>query len=276
MISEVSNCPNNELIEVINEPIINEINTDSQCVVDFGEIQHVDGVSQQNLGGQSGISEIEMSNNYSQFILHKSAHEYFYNNFKNNEFGHACSVCDRLWVEKDLKKSSSSGRIIDIINIEQNADAFKICSTCKSALDKNNIPNLSVYNGFHYPIVPLNLPKIDFITERLISLRIPFMQIRRLRHVQGQFGIYGQIIIVPVAVNTMVRSLPRNVNDDHCTYVYIKNKFIHKNSSVHGLISIRSVKKWLHYLINTPLYQHYKIIIDESFFNFKNNKIILF
>ena len=31
----------------------------------------------------------------------------------------------------------------------------------------------------------------------------PCMQIRRLRHVQGQFGIYGEIINVPVAVYTM-------------------------------------------------------------------------
>ena len=41
------------------------------------------------------------------------------------------------------------------------------------------------------------------MAERLISPQIPFMHIRRLRHVQGQFGIYGQIINVPVAVYTM-------------------------------------------------------------------------
>ena len=41
------------------------------------------------------------------------------------------------------------------------------------------------------------------MTERLISPWIPFMQIRRLRHVQGQFGLYGQIINVPVAIYTM-------------------------------------------------------------------------
>ena len=60
------------------------------------------------------------------------------------------------------------------------------------------------------------------MAERLISPQIPFMQIRRLRHVQGQFGKYGQIINVPVAVDTIVRSLPRNVNDEDWIYVYIK------------------------------------------------------
>jgi hypothetical protein len=99
-------------------------------------------------------------------------------------------------------------------------DALKICSTCKSALSKNSISNFSVYNGFHYPKIPQHLPKIDFITERLISPRIPFMQIRR--HVYEQFGIYKQIINIPVFVDIMVRLLPRDVNDEHCIYVHIK------------------------------------------------------
>jgi hypothetical protein len=41
------------------------------------------------------------------------------------------------------------------------------------------------------------------MAERLISPQIHFMQIRRLRHVQGQLGIYGQVINVPDAVYTM-------------------------------------------------------------------------
>ena len=82
-------------------------------------------------------------------------------------------------------------------------DALKICSTCKSASDKYNIPYLFVYNGFHFLKTPQHLPKIDFTVERLIYPQIPFMLIRKLRQVQGQFGIYGQIINVPVAVYTM-------------------------------------------------------------------------
>lgn len=108
-------------------------------------------VFQQNGRGESSANVIEISNNYSQFRYHKSAHEYFNDNCKNNEFGHACAICNRHWFEKDLKKPSASEYIINTITNGQNVDALKICSTCKSALDKNNIPNLSVYNGFHYP-----------------------------------------------------------------------------------------------------------------------------
>ena len=60
-----------------------------------------------------------------------------------------------------MKKPSASGNVINTIN-GQNVDALKICSTCKSALDKNNIPHLSVYNGFHYPKTPQHLTKIYY------------------------------------------------------------------------------------------------------------------
>ena len=102
---------------------------------------------------------------------------------------------------------------------------------------------LSTYNGFWYPEIPQNLPALDIVSQRLISPRIPFMQIRRLRHVHGQYGIYGQVINVPVDVNTMVTKLPRNVEDDHCFYVHIKKKLIHKTNYVQGLVNKRKIKE---------------------------------
>ncbi|GFW23111.1 hypothetical protein TNCV_3802121 [Trichonephila clavipes] len=39
--------------------------------------------------------------------------------------------------------------------------------------------------------IPGRLPTLDLVSERLISPRIPFTQIRRLGHVLGQFGILG-------------------------------------------------------------------------------------
>ncbi len=113
--------------------------------------------------------------------------------------------------------------------------------------------------------MPTHLPKLNLVTERLVSPRIPFMQIRRLRHVHGQYGIYGQIINVPISINTMVRQLPRDIDDEHCIYVHIKRKKIHKASFVHGLVKKQSVKAWLVYLIDKPLYTFYNITIADDF-----------
>lgn len=123
---------------------------------------------------------------------------------------------------------------------------------------------MSTYNGFQYPPMPDYLPKLDLVSERLISPRIPFMQIRRLRHVYGQYGIYGQIINVPVSVSTMVNELPRDIDDDHCFNVHIKKKLIHKSSYLQGLVNKRTIKQWLQHLINTPLYIFYNITVKPQ------------
>ncbi|GFS71232.1 uncharacterized protein TNCV_5050031 [Trichonephila clavipes] len=54
----------------------------------------------------------------------------------------------------------------------------------------------------------------------------------RQRHVHGQFGILGQIINVPVSINTMVNRLPRNGDDDYCVNVHIKRRKIHRTEIV--------------------------------------------
>ncbi|GFT89712.1 helitron_like_N domain-containing protein [Trichonephila clavipes] len=126
-----------------------------------------------------------------------------------------------------------------------------------------------VYNGFKYPPFPQHLKNfpLDLVTERLISPRIPFMQIRRLRHVLGQFGIYGQVINVPIEVNTMVNSLPRNIDDDHSITVHIKRKKYTNQLSLWYSQQKKNKKAWLQHLKDSPLYTSYGITVDDSFFN---------
>ena len=54
----------------------------------------------------------------------------------------------------------------------------------------------------------LNLTPLE---ERLISPRIPFMQIRELPLRGGQLSIQGNIVNVPSDVNSTVHSLPRPI-----------------------------------------------------------------
>ena len=62
------------------------MSTNSQNGAGLGETKNVVvEISQQNLRGQSSSNTTEIPNNYSQFRYHKSAHEYFNDNFKNNE-----------------------------------------------------------------------------------------------------------------------------------------------------------------------------------------------
>ncbi|GFV46177.1 helitron_like_N domain-containing protein [Trichonephila clavipes] len=213
---------------------------------------------------------------YSSRHQHSKAHLKFQKIFFENDFGHSCDIYDRLWFAKDIKNFVNNDTTPNIQFLRTmlknvNVTEVKVCSTCLKAINKNSVPLLSVYNGFKYPPFPQHLKNfpLDLVTERLISpsARIPFMQIRRLRHVLGQFGIYGQVINVPIEVNTMVNSLPRNIDDDHSITVHIKRKKIHKSNYLCGIVNKRKIKAWLQHLKDSPLYTSYGITVDDSFFN---------
>lgn len=211
---------------------------------------------------------------YSSFQQNSSAHWEFQKDFLDNDYDHVCDICDRLWFKKDLKilvTNDTTPNIQLIRTMIENADlaVIKICSSFLRTINKNRVPPLSVYNGFKYSPLPGNLrnSQLDLVTERLISPRIPFMQIRRLRHVHGQFEIYGQVINVPIRVNTMVHSLPRHIDDDHSITVHIKRKKIHKSSYLYGIVNKRQIKTWLRYLKDSPLFTSYGITINDRFLN---------
>ncbi|XP_050673540.1 uncharacterized protein LOC126971336 isoform X2 [Leptidea sinapis] len=211
---------------------------------------------------------------YSSYTRQSSAHIQFYKQFIQNSFGHPCEMCDRLHFSNELKHLNDDGMDFVKTFLPTESETMATCYTCRASIYKGQIPKMSVYNGFKYPAIPDNLLNhpLDLVSERLISPKIPFMQIRRLRHVPGQKRIYGQAINVPLEENTMVNKLPRNMNDDFSINIDIKRKKIYKSSDIHGLINKNTIKQWLEYLGNTPLYRKYKIVIDKTFFGVVNGE----
>ncbi|CAN7992702.1 unnamed protein product [Ixodes hexagonus] len=69
---------------------------------------------------------------------------------------------------------------------------FQGWSTCRSSLSAGKVALLSRSNGFVYPNIPDHLTPLDCITEHLVSPRNPVMQICRLRHITGHYGVIGQ------------------------------------------------------------------------------------
>ena len=139
--------------------------------------------------------------------------------------------------------------------------SVKLCEYCRGYIRNASIPSLSKTNGFTYPAIPGHLPKLDLVSERLISPRIPFMEIRRLRQARR---LIGQVINVPVDVSKMTRVLPR-IYDDMAVNVQIKRMQIHRSSFLEGYVKRRVLKEWLTSLLQTPLYQQYRITVDEGF-----------
>ncbi|XP_047035800.1 uncharacterized protein LOC124641680 isoform X2 [Helicoverpa zea] len=193
----------------------------------------------------------------------------FKSTFLDNDFGHTCSVCDRLWFRNDLKAiTAAQMQIISDWCVKENrqvhAQEFTlVCANCKRSLNTGKLPSLAKMNGFTYPEVPPGLPPLDPISERLISPRLPFMQIRRLRH-DFSYGIIGQVINVPVDVQEMVKCLPRQLDEDEVINVNIKRNLAHKTNYISGYTSKRTIKEWLDVLQKSSLYRLYDIKVDLS------------
>lgn len=63
----------------------------------------------------------------------------------------------------------------------------------------------------------------------------------------------------------MVQALPRLLDDDYTFNVHVKMHQIHKLSAHSCFVKKSTVKVWLRYLVNTPLYREHGVKVDESF-----------
>ncbi|GFT83702.1 uncharacterized protein TNCV_2826201 [Trichonephila clavipes] len=159
-----------------------------------------------SIGSATELRDLNISRSEAMQNHWRSVDKRFKTVFEANPFGLSCSVCDRLWFERDLKKvKHRNSSFLQTKLPDENVTEFRLCSTCSKSIDANKIPTLSRSNGFRYPPKPSGLPLLDPISIRLISPRLPFMPIRRLRY-EGNYGIVGQVINVPVDVNNMVQS----------------------------------------------------------------------
>jgi hypothetical protein len=153
------------------------------------------------------------------------------------------------WFKTSIRKTHIC--VLDPEFPDMDVAQLKACATCTATLDRDQVPSLSRSNGFTYPPYPIHLPSMDCISERLVALWLPFMQIRRLRHQMGGYGIVGQVINAPVDVNNMVTTLPRQLDDNYSFNVHLKRSLIH----LQGCIKSTTVKRWLEH-INTVFNVH--------------------
>lgn len=118
--------------------------------------------------------------------------------------------------------------------------------------------------GYRYPPRPAHLPDLNPVEERLIAPRLPFMSIRRLTRGNGQFGIKGQAVNVPIDVSKVVRCLPRMVPEDVAFDVHIKRRLMSPATYKRGLVKRGNILAWLKHLEHTPLYRAINVRVDWS------------
>ena len=107
----------------------------------------------------------------------------------------------------------------------------------------------------------LNLSNLE---ERLISLRIPFMQIRALNS-GGQFSIKGSIVNVPADIEPTIQALPRLCNQSETIPVKLKRMKEFKHAVATENVRPLAIMTALQTLLNTSqLYKDVNISVNDK------------
>ncbi len=119
---------------------------------------------------------------------------------KNISIGpeYICTCCDQLWYKSSVTQcnaslyESCSREILTLCltGLKSIDNTEWICSTCHSNLKAGKLPTCAKANKMTFPEKPDVLKDLTPLEERLISPRIPFMQVRELPR-GGQLSIHG-------------------------------------------------------------------------------------
>ncbi|XP_062569080.1 uncharacterized protein LOC134231172 [Saccostrea cucullata] len=181
-----------------------------------------------------------------------------------------CSCCQQTWFKESVSKVENlklddeckSKFLTSTVSVE---NMEWICNTCSSSIRENKIPKLSVLNGMMWPLKPMELDLFP-LEERLVSLRIPFMQIRELPR-GGQYSVRGNIVNVPVDIQPTVNSLPRKLDENVTVPVKLKKKLSYQKCDYHENVRPTKVMMALHWLMNnSDFYKNANINVDDNWF----------
>ncbi|XP_069110077.1 uncharacterized protein [Argopecten irradians] len=180
---------------------------------------------------------------------------------------YVCTCCQQTWFTESVRE------ICPIPTFPQYKDfytGFKsvdgkewICHTCLASLKKCKVPKLSVKNGMKWPDKP---PELDLhpLEERLLALRIPFMQIRELPR-GGQYSVKGNVVNVPIDIQPTINALPRQLDEHFTVAVKLKKRLAYKSCVLSENVRPNVVLSALHWLMNnSDLYKNSGLTIDHE------------
>jgi hypothetical protein len=115
------------------------------------------------------------------------------------------------------------------------------------------------------------LKTLTELEERLISPRIPFMVIRSLGSCK-QFGLKGNLVNVPMNVDTNVSVLPRSFSDTHTIQLKLMRQMKNKNVFMYETIRPKVVHTAIKYLVEQELYKDEGIVISHDWLKEYSNE----
>ena len=192
-----------------------------------------------------------------------------------------CTCCDQLWYKSSVTKCNASlyqpcsREILDscLTGLKSIDDTEWICGTCHSNLKAGKLPTCAKANKMTFPKKPDVLKDLTPLEERLISPRIPFMQVRELPS-GGQLSIHGNVVNVPADVNSTVNVLPRPINESQTIPIKLKRRLGYKHHYQFQNVRPTKVLAAAQYLVhNSEIFKNEGIqVMDNYISNTVNNE----
>ncbi len=183
-----------------------------------------------------------------------------------------CTCCEQLWYKSSVTKcnpdlyKSCTREILNLCltGLKSIDNTEWICSTCHSNLKAGKLPTCAKANKMTFPEKPDVLKDLTPLEERLISPRIPFMQVRELPR-GGQLSIHGNVVNVPADVNSTVSVLPRPINESQTIPIKLKRRLGYKHHYQFQNVRPSKVLEAAQYLVRTSeLFKNEGIQVMDS------------
>jgi len=191
---------------------------------------------------------------------------------------HICSCCGGLWFEYSIREitvenlinKGLKGEFIHTICYLKD-EVIKLCVTCRKDIMSSKVPNICLSNGLAFHDIPDCLKVLTELEERLVSPRIPFMSIRSLGY-SKQLGLKGNLVNVPMNVDTNVSILPRTFSDTQTIQLKLMKQMKNKNAFMYETIRPKVVHTAIEYLIEQELYKDEGIVISNNWLKQYSNE----
>jgi len=165
-----------------------------------------------------------------------------------------CTYCGSLWFRSSVHSVSTtnlenkhSPQFLGKILYLSSGEAW-ICRTCYIYVQKGQVPRLE------FPKIPDVLKNLTTLEERLVALRLPFLQIRSLG-VDRQCGMKGNVVHIPNDVDTSVSCIPRTADEASVIPVILVRQLDHQKPYLFQMVRPVKIYEAAKYLLSTPVYQ---------------------
>jgi len=187
-----------------------------------------------------------------------------------------CSCCGGLFYKKSVNEVSIKGltetwlckhkeksATVEELLPYRPTKAIWLCTTCRTDIHQGRIPHLALFNGFKFPEVNETLSTLTNLEERLVALRVPFMQMKILGS-DGQYGLKGGVVNVPNNLDISVNSLPRQLHDTSTIHVQLMRRMCYNIPYIFETVRPNKVYEAAKYLIDKSAYKNEGVQLNHG------------